>query len=297
MLVGGAVSVGTVLAGCISQSSSDEPAIIGESIILTTTTSTYDTGLLGELNEAFSARFGVTVDAVAQGTGAALRTARDGDADVVMVHARELEDEFLRDGYGVNRRDLMFNDFVILGPANDPASVTDAPSVEAAFAAIATTESTFVSRGDGSGTHQKERDLWAAAGIDPNGEWYRSVGAGMGEVLNHVSLADGAYTLADRGTFIAQRSTLEDVTVLVEGPIEGGPEILANPYGILAVNPAIHSHVAYDLAMAYIGFLTSAEGQDIIDSFTIDGDQVFFPRAVAADPNFAQYVPREWADA
>lgn len=283
-----------LIAGCIGDASDEMPSIARETLTLTTTTSTYDTGLLGVLNDAFESRFGASVDAVAQGTGAALQTARNGDADVVLVHARSLEDDFLRDGYGINRRDLMFNDFIVVGPTSDPASIEDETDVVNAFLAIADSDATFISRGDNSGTHQKELEIWDAAGMEPTGTWYRSTGSGMGEVLNQANLTDDAYTIADRGTYLAQRGTLDSLTIHLQGPIENGPDLLANPYGIIAVNPAIHPHVSYDLAMAYIGFITSVEGQELIQSHTVDGEQLFFPEAIVSNPSFQQYVPEGW---
>ncbi|MDH5020434.1 ABC transporter substrate-binding protein [Halobacterium rubrum] len=282
------------LAGCSSVLGSDsgDTGVAGETLTLTTTTSTYDTGLLDALNRPFQKRYGVTVDAVAQGTGAALETARNGDSDVVMVHARSLEDEFMRQGYGVNRRDLMFNDFVVVGPESDPAGVAGSDSATGAFAAIAESGSTFVSRGDNSGTHTKEKVVWEEAGVEPGGNWYREAGAGMGDVLNQAS-ESRAYTLADRGTFLSMQTRI-DLSILVQGPIEGGPELLSNPYGIIAVNPAVHENVNYDLAMAYIGYVTSPEGQEVIDDYTANGQQLFFPRALSEDPDFQQYVPEGW---
>jgi tungstate transport system substrate-binding protein len=293
-LTGTAAGVAAV-AGCLDRGSDTEGTIVGETLTLTTTTSTYDTGLLGELNGAFEERYGVTVDAVAQGTGAALETARRGDSDVVMVHARSLEDEFLLEGYGVNRRDLMFNDFVVVGPAADPAGIDGMGSVTEAFQAIADSGSLFVSRGDNSGTHTKELAIWDGAGVDPGGGWYRETGSGMGEVLNQANLEDGAYTLSDRGTFISQRSELDNLGIRIQGPIEGGPELLENPYGIIAVNPGVHGNVKYDLAMSYIGFITSPDGQQLIEGYTVEGEQLFFPEAVAEDPDFQQYVPEGWS--
>ena len=294
----GAVTSGVAVAaaGCIGgdDDSDDNAEIAGETLTLTTTTSTYDTGLLDEINLAFEDRYGVDVEAVAQGTGAALETGRRGDSDVVMVHARSLEDEFLREGHGINRRDLMFNDFIVVGPDDDPAGIDGLEDVTDAFQTLSDTESTFISRGDNSGTHTKELGIWEAAGIDPGGEWYREAGSGMGEVLNQANLEGDAYALADRGTFLSQQSEI-DLGIRVQGPIEGGPELLANPYGIVAVNPGVHDNVEYDLAMAYIGFLTSIAGQDIIEEFTVEGEQLFFPQAVADDPNFQQYVPEDWS--
>ncbi len=281
------------LAGCAGADDEGENAeILDETLTLTTTTSTYDTGVLDEVNTAFEDRYGVEVEAVAQGTGAALETGRAGDSDVVMVHARSLEDEFMREGYGVNRRDLMFNDFVVVGPEDDPAGIDGVGEVTEAFRAIAETESTFISRGDNSGTHAKELAIWDAAGVEPGGEWYREAGSGMGEVLNQANQTPG-YTLADRGTYLSQRSEI-DISIRVEGPIEGGPELLANPYGVVAVNPGVHENVNYDLAMSYIGFITSPEGQEVIGEYTVEGEQLFFPEAVSEDPNFQQYVPEDW---
>ncbi len=265
----------------------------GETLTLTTTTSTYDTGLLDEIHGDFEGMYGVTVDAVARGTGAALESGRNGNADVVMVHARGLEDEFMREGYGINRRDLMFNDFVIVGPEDDPAGIEGMDSATEALTAVADAGAAFVSRGDDSGTHTKERNLWEAAGTEPGGDWYQETGTGMGEALN-VADQQGAYTLADRGTFISQRSEI-DLAVLVQGPIEDGPEILANPYGIMAANPGVHGNANYDLAMAYIGWITSPGTQKAISSYQVDGEQLFFPEAVSEDPNFGQYVPEGWS--
>jgi tungstate transport system substrate-binding protein len=290
----GLVAGGTTaaLAGCTGQDNSGEGSVVDETLTLTTTTSTYDTGLLDEVNSAFTDVFGAEVDAVAQGTGAALETARNGDSDIVMVHARSLEDEFLQEGYGVNRRDLMFNDFVVVGPESDPAGIDGAGNVTEAFQTIADERASFISRGDNSGTHTKELLLWEEAGVEPGGEWYSETGTGMGEALNQANLS-GAYTLSDRGTFISQRSEL-DLGIRVQGPIEGGPELLSNPYGVMAVNPAVHDNVNYDLAMAYIGFITSPEGQETIEEYTVEGQQLFFPRALSEDPDFQQYVPEGW---
>jgi tungstate transport system substrate-binding protein len=295
-----ALGVGTVagLAGCTQTGSSggqqqQQAGVTGETLTLTTTTSTYDTGLLSEIHTDFEEMYGVTVDAVAQGTGAALESARNGDSDVVMVHARGLEDEFLRNGYGVNRRDLMFNDFVIVGPENDPAGIKGIGSATEALTAIAESEATFVSRGDNSGTHTKELNLWEAAGTEPGGGWYQETGTGMGEALNVANQQD-AYTLSDRGTYISQRSEI-DLVILVQGPIEDGPEILANPYGIMAVNPGVHDNANYDLAMAYIGWITSPGAQDAISNYQVNGEQLFFPEAVSENPDFQQYVPQGWS--
>ncbi|OSP11155.1 molybdenum transporter [Halorubrum ezzemoulense DSM 17463] len=284
---------GTGGNGTDGGNSAESVGVAGETLTLTTTTSTYDTGLLDAIHPDFEEMYGVTVDAVAQGTGAALETARNGDSDIVMVHARGLEDEFRRNGYGINRRDLMFNDFVIVGPESDPAGIGGTGSATEALTTIAEAEATFVSRGDNSGTHTKELNLWDAAGTDPGGDWYQETGTGMGEALN-IANQQGAYTLSDRGTYISQRSEI-DLTILVQGPIEGGPEILANPYGVMAVNPGVHENANYDLAMAYIGWITSPGVQEAIAEYQVNGEQLFFPEAVSEDPDFQQYVPEGWS--
>ena len=276
-----------------SGSAGESIGVAGETLTLTTTTSTYDTGLLDAIHTDFEEMYGVTVDAVAQGTGAALETARNGDSDIVMVHARGLEDEFMRNGYGINRRDLMFNDFVIVGPESDPAGIQGMSSATEALTTIAEAEAAFVSRGDNSGTHTKELNLWEAAGTEPGGDWYQETGSGMGEALN-IANQQGAYTLSDRGTFISQRSEI-DLTILVQGPIEDGPEILANPYGVMAVNPGVHDNANYDLAMAYIGWITSPGVQEAISEYQVNGEQLFFPEAVSEEPDFQQYVPEGWS--
>ena len=292
-----ALGVGAVasVAGCqaAGQAGAGGAGVAGETVTLTTTTSTYDTGLLDAIHPEFEEMYGVTVDAVAQGTGAALASARNGDSDVVMVHARGLEDEFMRNGYGVNRRNLMFNDFVIVGPESDPAGIREARSATDALTAIADAQATFVSRGDNSGTHTRERRLWEAAGTDPGGDWYQETGTGMGEALN-IATRQNAYTLSDRGTFISQRSEI-DLTILVQGPIENGPESLANPYGVMAVNPGVHENANYDLAMAYIGWITSPQAQAAIEEYRVNGEQLFFPYAVSENPDFQQYVPEGWS--
>ncbi|AGB32494.1 molybdate transport protein [Natrinema pellirubrum DSM 15624] len=287
-----AAGIAAAVGGCLGDSGDDgEGSIAGEELAMATTTSTEATGLLDELNAAFRERFGTRVAANANGTGAAIRSARDGNADVILVHARSQEDEFMRDGYGVNRRDLMFNDFVVVGPSDDPAGVGDTGQATAAFEAIADAEATFVSRGDESGTHTKELAIWSEAGLEPGGEWYQQLGQGMGETLTNAN-ESGAYTLSDRGTYLSRDDL--DLEILLQGPIEGGPELLANPYGIMAVNPEIHDDVNYQLAMAYIGFVTSPEGQAVIEDFTANGEQLFFPEALSEDPNFRQYVPAGW---
>ncbi|MBZ6493586.1 substrate-binding domain-containing protein [Natrinema longum] len=293
MLGAGVAGIAAAVSGCLGgRNAESDGSITGEELALATTTSTYDTGLLDEVNEAFQERFGTPVAANAQGTGKAIESARNGNADVILVHARSQEDEFMRDGYGVNRRDLMFNDFVVVGPSDDPAGVSETEQATAAFDAIASARATFTSRGDDSGTHTKERVVWNEAGLEPGGEWYQETGSGMGDTLT-VASESRAYTLADRGTYLSMQDNV-DLELLLQGPIEGGPALLANPYGIMAINPEIHSNVNYQLAMAYIGFVTSPDGQAVIEEFTANDQQLFYPEALAEDPDFQQYVPEGW---
>jgi len=193
-----------------------------------------------------------------------------GDVDVVLVHARKLEDKFVADGYGLNRRDVMYNDFVIIGPASDPAHVKGTKTSAEAFKRIADSKSTFISRGDESGTHQKEKEIWAEAGVTPQGNWYRSAGQGMGEVIT-MATEQRAYTLSDRGTYNAFRHGKTDLAVVFEG--EKG---LFNPYGVIAVNPKKFPHAKYDLAMKFVDFITGPEGQKIIANYKVEGDPIFF---------------------
>ena len=242
---------------------------------LATTTSTENSGLLKSLLPAFEKSSGYKVHVIAVGTGKALRMGQDGDVDVVMVHARTDEDKFVAAGYGINRRDLMYNDFVIVGPKRDPAGIGAVKDPAAALARIAAKEAAFISRGDESGTYKKEQALWQAANIKPQGKWYRSIGQGMEQALQIASEMQG-YTLADRGTWLALRNKL-DLDILVQGDNR-----LFNPYGVIAVNPARYPDVNYQGAMAFIAWLTSPEGQDQIAAFKIDGDSLFFPDAIQA---------------
>ncbi|MDX1746059.1 MAG: substrate-binding domain-containing protein, partial [Halobacteriales archaeon] len=216
-------------------------------LVLATTTSTYDTGLLDAIHPTFEEQTGLRIKTIPKGTGASIRTARDGDADVILVHARGAEDEFMQDGFGVNRRDVMFNDFVIVGPASDPAGIKGMDSATDAFATIAESQETFVSRGDDSGTNKKELIIWGEAGIEPSGTWYREVGKGMGDTLLQTDQTGGAYTIADRGTYLSMQNEI-DLEILVQGPLKGGPVILKNPYGVIAVNPAKYDDVNYQAA-------------------------------------------------
>jgi tungstate transport system substrate-binding protein len=239
---------------------------------LATTTSTDNSGLLSAMLPTFEQKYGVKVDVIAVGTGRALKLAENGDVDLVLVHAREAEEEFINQGFGVNRRDVMYNDFVIVGPKDDPASVKRSDSAPGAFGSIARKAIPFVSRGDDSGTHKKELKLWKAAGIEPEGAWYVEAGQGMGAVLN---MADEkqAYSLTDRGTWIAFAEKL-DLAILFEGD-----PMLFNPYGIIAVNPVRHRHVNHIEAMLLIAWFTSPDGQKLIADFKTDGQALFVPSA------------------
>ena len=249
------------------------PAGAGQRLRLATTTSTDNSGLLEALLPAFEERYGIEVDVIAVGTGRALRLGENGDVDVVLVHARQAEDEFVEKAFGINRRDVMYNDFVLVGPEKDPAGIAGFASAAEALAAIARSASPFVSRGDDSGTHKKEKSLWKAAEIEPRGTWYVEAGQGMGAVL-HMADEKRAYTLTDRGTWIAFAQKLEMKT-LVEG--DGS---LNNPYGIVAVNPAMHPHVNHAGAMTLIEWITSIEGQKAIADFKKNGKPLFFPSAI-----------------
>jgi tungstate transport system substrate-binding protein len=245
-----------------------------ERLKLATTTSTDNSGLLKELLPPFEKMFNMRVDVIAVGTGKALALGENGDVDIVLVHARSAEDQFVEEGYGVNRRDVMYNDFIIIGPADDPAGVKGMKDAVAALKAIAGKEAPFASRGDDSGTHKREKILWEEAGIEPSGSWYMETGQGMGATLQ-IADEKRAYTISDRGTYLAYKGKIE-----MEILVEGDAERLANPYGIIAVNPAKHSHVNYVYAMALIGWVTSVKGQKIIAEFKQFEEPLFYPTAV-----------------
>ena len=245
------------------------PARAEERLRMSTTTSTENSGLLAVLLPPFEKKFGCKVDVVAVGTGKALKLGEAGDVDVVFVHARSLEDKFVANGFGVNRRDVMYNDFVLVGPPDDPAGVGKTQGAPEAFRAISSKGSPFISRGDESGTHQKEKEIWASAGIVPKGAWYVEAGQGMGEVLTMAAQKRG-YTLSDRGTYVAFRKKTDLVVV------RQGDTTLWNPYGIIAVNPKKHAHAKYDLAMKLVEFVTGPEGRSLIAGYKVDGEQLFF---------------------
>ena len=245
------------------------PVLAEERIRMATTTSTENSGLLYKLLPPFEKKFSVKVDVIAVGTGKALKLGENGDVDVVFVHAREAEDKFVDSGFGVNRRDVMYNDFVVIGPENDPAGIKG-KDVSESFKKIAGRKWFFVSRGDESGTHKKEKKIWELVGIKPAGRWYLETGQGMGATLQ-VANEKKSYCLVDRGTYIAYEKAI-DLIILSEGDT-----ILFNPYGIIAVNPKRHPHANYVYAMALIGWITSPEGQKIIGEFKKGGKVLFYP--------------------
>ena len=249
------------------------------SIILASTTSTEISGLLADLLPRFTTRTGIRVHVVAVGTGAALRLGQRGDADVVLIHDRAAEDRFVAAGHGIDRRDVMYNDFLIVGPSADLAGIRGGRDAVVALTAIAGARAPFASRGDDSGTHKAERRLWRAAGIDPetgSGQWYLELGAGMGATLN-MAAARGAHALTDRGTWLGFANR-RDLVALVEGDAR-----LFNPYGVILVNPARHPHVDARAARAFIDWLTGAEGQAAIAAFTVGGKRLFIPNARNGD--------------
>lgn len=244
-------------------------------IVMSSTTSTEQSGLFPHLLPEFTKETGISVRVVAQGTGQALDTARRGDADVVFVHDKPAEEKFVAEGWGLARREVMYNDFVIVGPKRDPAKIRGGKDVAVAFKAIAGVKAPFISRGDRSGTHAAELRYWGTAGIDPNTgkpDWYREVGSGMGPTLNIASSIDG-YALTDRGTWLnfRNRGNLEIV-------VEGDPRLF-NQYGVIVVNPAKHAHVKVDMAQRFADWIVSPPGQRAIAAYKINGEQLFFPNA------------------
>jgi tungstate transport system substrate-binding protein len=247
-----------------------------KSIVVSSTTSTQDSGLFGYLLPLFKQKTGIDVKVVAQGTGQALDTGRRGDADVVFVHAKSAEEKFLAEGQGVKRYPVMYNDFVLIGPKSDPAGVKGMKDVAKALQMIKDRQAPFISRGDRSGTHIAELTLWNKdAGIDiekEKGPWYKSIGQGMGAALNTAG-ASNAYVLSDRGTWISFKNK-GDLSIVVEGD-----KRLFNQYGVMLVNPAKHPNVKQDLGQQFIDWLVSPEGQKTIADYKIDGEQLFYPNA------------------
>jgi tungstate transport system substrate-binding protein len=246
-----------------------------KSIVVASTTSTQDSGLFGHILPLFKAKTGIDVKVIAQGTGQALDTARRGDADVVFVHAKPQEEKFVAEGQGVKRFDVMYNDFVLIGPKNDPAGVAGSKDIVAALKIIQEKALPFVSRGDKSGTHSAELALWKQAGIDiekAKGPWYREIGQGMGAALNTAG-AMNAYVISDRGTWLSFKNA-GDLVIAVEGD-----KRLFNQYGVILVNPDKHAAVKKDLGQSFIDWLLSSEGQAAIADYQVNGKQLFFPNA------------------
>ena len=249
-------------------------------VLMATTTSTANSGLLDVLLPAFESQSGIGVDFVAVGSGAALKLGENGDVDVVLVHAPPAEERFVREGHGLKRVRLMYNDFVLLGPPADPASVSDASGVLDAFRRIAEhAETPFVTRGDHSGTHMREQSIWQAAGLQPEGDWYLDAGQGMAACIG-IANEKSAYTLSDRGTFLSMRDRL-DIGVLFEAD-----SLLLNPYSIIAVHPKRRPGGNHEGAQKLIAWLTSPEGQETIRAFRVAGEVLFHPDALEdSDPD------------
>ncbi|PLS22175.1 substrate-binding domain-containing protein [Neptunicoccus cionae] len=242
-------------------------------VLVQSTTSTENSGLYAYLLPLFEAETGLRVDVVSVGTGQAIKNARNGDADVLLVHAKAAEEAFVAEGYGVQRFDLMYNDFVLVGPASDPDALRSAKTLTEVLVQIAGSGTPFFSRGDDSGTHKKERSLWAGAGVDvetETGQWYRETGAGMGATLR-IAVESEGYTLTDRATWIAFAGKDQHEILFA------GDASLFNQYGIIAVNPERHPHVNANGAQQFIGWMLSKEGQSLIGAYTRDGQQLFFP--------------------
>jgi tungstate transport system substrate-binding protein len=244
-------------------------------IVVSSTTSTTDSGLFNHILPLFKAKTGIDVRVVSQGTGQALDTGRRGDADVVFVHAKPQEEKFITDGFGVERKPVMYNDFVLIGPKSDPAGIKGASDIVAALKTIQAKQAPFVSRGDKSGTHAAELSLWKTAGIEGEqlkGAWYREIGQGMGAALNTASALNG-YVLSDRATWLNFKNRGE-LAIVVEGD-----KRLFNQYGVILVNPAKHAHVKAKDGQAFIDWIVSPEGQKAIGDYKINGEVLFFPNA------------------
>ena len=264
-----------VVAPATAQEKSQE-----KSIVVSSTTSTQDSGLFGHILPLFKTKTGIEVKVVSQGTGQALDTGRRGDADVVFVHAKAQEEKFVADGFSVKRHPVMYNDFVLIGPKNDPAVIKGSKDIAKALIAIKEKSAPFISRGDKSGTHSAEINLWKAAGVDIEkdltsknlGDWYKAIGQGMGAALNTAGSAN-AYVLSDRATWISFKNK-GDLAIVVEGD-----KRLFNQYGVMLVNPAKHATVKKDFGQQFVDWLISPEGQKAIAGYKIDGEQLFYPNA------------------
>ncbi|MEE2698966.1 MAG: substrate-binding domain-containing protein [Pseudomonadota bacterium] len=244
-------------------------------ITLVGTTSTESSGLYDKILPIFEEKTGIQVRVISVGTGRAINIAKKGDADVLLVHHRKSEEEFITKGFGVKRYDVMYNDFIIVGPKSDPANISNLKDVVEGLTRIASTKNLFVSRGDNSGTHKKELEIWELAGIDVsknNGIWYRESGSGMGTTLN-ITAAIPAYTICDRGTWLNFKNR-GDLQLLLEKDV-----ILANPYGVILVNPKLHPHIKAEMGQTFIDWIIGKDGQIAISSFRVNGKQGFFPNA------------------
>lgn len=264
-----AVALAAVLTGFQAAQADDK------SIILQSTTSTANSGLYKAILPIFEKKTGIKVRVVAVGTGQALRNGRAGDGDVLLVHAKAAEEKFVAEGYGVKRSDVMYNDFIIVGPPGDPAKIGGSGDAVKALAAIAAAKASFASRGDNSGTHKKELALWKSAGVDPtaaSGKWYRETGSGMGATLN-IAVGMGAYAMTDRGTWISFKNK-RDYKILVEGD-----KGLFNQYGVILINPKRHANVNAKDGQAFIDWILSKPGQAAIANYKLGGQQLFFPNA------------------
>lgn len=264
-----------IAAALVVAAAFSAPALAAESIIVQSTTSTENSGLYKYLLPLFEKATGIKVNVVAVGTGQAIKNAQNCDGDVLLVHAKSAEEKFVAEGYGVSRQDVMYNDFIIVGPASDPAKISGIKSASEAMKKIAEAGAPFASRGDNSGTHKAELDLWKAAGVDikaASGQWYRETGSGMGATLN-TAVGMGAYVLTDRGSWISFKNR-GDLKIVVEGD-----EALFNQYGVILVNPEKCPNVKAEAGQKFIDWILSAEGQDAIRDFKIDGQQLFFPNA------------------
>ncbi len=264
-----------LMAPALAQSVQPTPPAAQSFITVSSTTSTQDSGLFNHILPLFRAKTGIEVKVVSQGTGQALDTGKRGDADVVFVHARAQEMTFVSEGFGIERKPVMYNDFVLIGPKADPAGIKGIKDIAEALKTISDKQAPFVSRGDRSGTHAAELNLWKLASIDiekAKGPWYREIGQGMGAALN-TSGAMSAYVLADRATWISFRNR-GDLDIVVEGDRR-----LFNQYGVMLVNPAKHPHVKASQGQAFVDWLVSPEGQRAIADYRIDGQQLFFPNA------------------
>lgn len=273
LLLGACQPPATLSSSATLKTSTKEAATEPQKLILATTTSTYDSGLLDYILPDFEAAYNVKVDVIAAGTGQALQLGMDGNADVLLVHARAREDAFMDAGHGTRREDVMYNDFVIVGPADDPAGIRGKQEAARALQTIAEIECIFVSRGDDSGTHSKEKRLWAEAGVEPYGDWYVSAGQGMGAVLTMANERQ-AYTLSDRATYLAMTLKGLELEIMVEGD-----PILFNPYGVMTVNPNKNPNIREDLANQFVDWLVSVPTQEKIGAFGVEqfGASLFTP--------------------